>query len=111
MLIVIDIAVAGGLVGTPVGGRVPVMVADATTGNEYAQPIALKSSSSVPGSAATTAEQTNKPTSKSAKQHRERREQLALQNGKSSSKHRRFFFLKSKKKFLHFPVNFFSSRF
>ena len=83
----IDIAVAGGLVGTPVGSRVPVMVADATTGNEYAQPIALKSSSSVPGSAATTAEQTNKPTSKSAKQHRERREQLALQNGKSSSKH------------------------
>ena len=80
----IDIVVAGGLVGTPVGGRVPLMVADATTGNEYAQPIALKSASSsvVPVPAATTTEQTNKPASKSAKQHRERREQLALQNGK-----------------------------
>ena len=63
---------------TPSGpARVPVMVADATTGNEYAQPIALgaKAGGNPPPPPPPNADKSK------AKQHRERREQMALQNG------------------------------
>lgn len=61
-----------------VAARVPVMVADATTGNEYAQPIALASAGK--GNAPPPPPPPNPDKSK-AKQLRERREQMALQNG------------------------------
>ena len=61
---------------TPSGpARVPVMVADATTGNEYAQPIALGAKGTPPPPPPPNADKSK------AKQHRERREQMALQNG------------------------------